>query len=108
MISHKDCGHPSTPGARAKCRRQKKEPWPSPPLYSLGPPPGATKVRRSKDEDDDRYGQTPRDRDKQCVVCGVEKIAFRGTDPISGILLFVGERCEYMVRRAEDRREVEV
>ena len=104
MISHKDCAHESTSGARAKCRRAngqgpKKEPW-HPPMVL--PEKGAS----VKVVDFDNYGQTPRDRDKQCMNCGVEKIAFRGTDPLSGLLLFVGERCEYMVRRSEDRQEV--
>lgn len=52
--------------------------------------------------DDDRYGQTPRDRDKECVNCGVERITMRGTDPITGLLLYVGDKCSYMVRRSPD------
>lgn len=99
MISHKDCDHPSTPGARAKCRRARGGATPKEVDLS--------KASRAKDPDDN-YGQTPRDRDKQCVVCGVEKIEWRGTDPLSGILLFVGAKCEYMVRRSEDKAPVEV
>lgn len=104
-MSHTDCAHPSTSGARAKCRRAngggpKKEQW-HPPM--ILPPEGAS----IKTMPDDNYGQTPRDRDKQCMNCGVEKIAYRGTDPLTHLLIFVGEKCEYMVRRSEDRMEVE-
>lgn len=106
MISHKDCTHPSTPGARAKCRRARVKGEVlvgfQPPLYSLdarlGPKLASVKeVGRERNR-----GQTPRDKDKQCDICGVEKIAYRGTDPLNGILLTVGERCEYYVRHAED------
>ncbi len=100
MISHKDCEHPSTPSARAKCRRAKAG--------------GSVKeVDFSRSERTSRGGgggprqQTPRDRDKQCMVCGVERIVWKGTDPLSGLILFVGERCEYMVRRSLDKVEVE-
>jgi hypothetical protein len=55
------------------------------------------------EQEEDRYGQTPRDRDKQCDCCGVERIAYRGTDPITKVLMYVGEKCEYMVRRSDDR-----
>lgn len=99
MISHKDCDHPATSKDRARCRKARAG--------------GATpkKVdfsgveRRSKD--DDKYGQTPRDRDKQCMNCGIEKISWRGTDPLSGLLLFVGEKCEYIVRRSLDKAPAE-
>lgn len=46
--------------------------------------------------------QTPRDKDKQCDNCGVEKIEYRGTDPLTGTLLYVGERCRYMIKRSND------
>jgi len=46
--------------------------------------------------------QTPRDKDKQCDVCGVEKIEYRGTDVLTGTLLYVGQRCQYMIRRGGD------
>ena len=103
MISHKDCTHPSTPSARAKCRRahakgEVLEPGFHPPLYSLGPPPKTTE--RSRGEGRERNtGTTPKDRDKQCDVCGVERIKWRGTDILSGLVLYVGEHCFYMVKR---------
>lgn len=111
MISHTGCDHERTPGARAKCRRTRSKgetlPWPQPPLYSLGPPPKVREVKwggkAHHDPDRERnQGTTPRDRDKQCDICGVEKILVRGTDPLRGILIFVGERCSYMVERSDD------
>jgi len=100
MISHKDCDHLSTPGARAKCRRAKGGATPKEVDLS--------KANRSRAKDpDDNYGQVPRDRDKQCMNCGVEKIAWKGTDPLSNLLLFVGERCEYIVRRSLDKAPAE-
>jgi hypothetical protein len=47
-------------------------------------------------------GQVPRDKDKQCDICGVERIVAKGTDPLRNILIFVGERCAYMVERQDD------
>lgn len=104
MISHKDCAHPSTPSARAKCRRalqggKPKEVW-HPPMVL---PQGRASV---KVLDDDNYGQTPKDKSRECHVCGVEKIEFRGTDSLTGLLLFVGEKCKYMVKRSPDFAEV--
>lgn len=106
MISHKTCEHPSTPSARAKCRRAngvgpKKQDW-HPPMVL---PQGRASVKEV-DFRGDSYGQTPRDRDKQCMVCGVERILYRGTDTLSGLLLFVGDRCQYMVKRSDDFAEV--
>lgn len=107
MIDHSNCAHPSTSGARAKCRRQKQAPWPSSPLYSLGPPPGVKVKRASKvDEEEDRYGQTPRDKQDECHKCGVERIEYSGTDPLTGIVLYVGSRCRYYIRGAEDEKAV--
>lgn len=106
MIDHSNCDHPSTSGARAKCRRLKQEPWPRPPLYSLGPPPGAKKASTKTIDDEDRYGQTPRDKADECVKCGVERIAYSGTDSLSGIVLYVGERCRYYIKGAPDEKAV--
>lgn len=58
--------------------------------------------KKERQDKDDSYGQTPRDKDKECHVCGVERIEFRGTDPLTGLLLYVGERCSYMVKRSDD------
>lgn len=98
MISHRDCEHASTPSARAKCRRAKNGATPKKVDFS--------KVEGRGRGGNKEYGQTPRDRDKQCMNCGVERILYRGTDPMSGLLLYVGERCEYIVRHADDRQEV--
>jgi hypothetical protein len=119
MINHTDCTHEKTKAARAKCRRTHMEPWPRPPLYSLGPPPGGSKrdavglpaswggkANHNPDRERNR-GTTPRDRDKQCMNCGVERIGWAGTDPYTGRLLFVGERCTYLVERAPDFKAVE-
>lgn len=75
------------------------EVWPAPPLYSLGPPPKVASVKEVNFGRERNTGTTPRDKDKQCDVCGVEKIAYFGLDVISGLRLYVGERCYYMVRR---------
>lgn len=100
MISHTDCEHPSTSGARAKCRRARSkgevhtEEGFVPPLYSLGPPPkvGATALVLEKERN---RGRTPRDRDKQCDVCGVERIQVRGIHRWNNMLISVGEDCMY-------------
>jgi hypothetical protein len=108
VIDHSQCDHPSTSSARAKCRRaraggdtkaprekaSKKEVW-----FGL--------AHHNPDRERNR-GTTPRDRDRQCAVCGVEKIQFRGTDQVSGILLFVGERCLWRIKNSPDLRMIEV
>lgn len=116
MIDHSQCDHPSTSGARAKCRRARRQDGFHPPLYSLGPPPRQTASKKEvwfgfahHDPDRERNrGTTPRDKDRQCVVCGIELIQFRGTDPVSGILLYVGERCYWRVKNAPDLQMIEV
>lgn len=100
-MSHAQCDHPSTPSARAKCRRangqgRKKTEW-HPPLVLPEKRASVKGVDLS-----DNYGQTPKDKALECNVCGVERIAYRGTDPLTGLLLFVGEKCQYMVKRAPD------
>jgi hypothetical protein len=59
------------------------------------------------DTTDLNHGTTPRDLDKQCMNCGVEKVVMRGTDPMTGILMYVGLRCEYLIRHALDIAPVE-
>lgn len=100
MINHSTCNHPSTSGARSKCRKAQaagKEH-----TEAEGATPKIIGLKKGRDEEEDRYGQTPRDRDKQCDVCGVEKIAWRGLDVISGIVLYVGQRCYYYVKADPD------
>lgn len=92
-IDHSKCDHERTRAARAKCRRG-----------------GDSTPRKAKASSKDvdfsgsggQKGQTPRDRDKQCDVCGVERIAYFGLDVLSGVRLYVGERCYYMVKRDPD------
>jgi hypothetical protein len=40
-------------------------------------------------------GTTPRDRDKQCDICGIEKIVAHGKDRLRDLHMYVGERCFY-------------
>ena len=109
MIDHSACSHPRTPKDRAKCRKLRAQQGFHPPLYSLGPPPKARKkgATAKRIDADDNYGQTPARRDMECHKCGVERIAYRGTDPISGILLYVGERCYWYIKNSPDREPVE-
>src|SRR5690606_6816869 len=74
-ISHAQCEHESTPKARAKCRRQRNggEGKATPKVVNF------STTGRGKDPDDN-YGQTPRFKEDECMVCGVEEIQFRGTD----------------------------
>jgi|SRR6478752_735141 len=94
MIDHTNCDHPRTSGARAKCRRQQ-----------AGTDTPKTKVMGKKErtpKEDDNYGQTPRDKHLECDNCGVERIAYRGTDPLTGILRYVGSKCLYTIARSDD------
>jgi hypothetical protein len=92
MIDHTTCDHPRTSGARAKCRRAHRN--------------GDTAPATTKDVDfgrgSSKKASTPRDRDMQCDICGVERIALRGTDPISGLILTVGDKCSYMLKQSAD------
>lgn len=63
--------------------------------------------RERQEKEDDKYGQTPRDRDKECDKCGVEKIEYRGTDMITGILIYVGEKCRWYIKDADDLTALE-
>lgn len=102
MISHAECSHPSTPGARAKCRRARAngQEVKTTERVSVATPKETGRERNR--------GTTPRDRDLQCDVCGVERIMWRGCDVLTGLLLYVGERCFYYVKEGDpilvDRR----
>lgn len=94
MIDHTNCDHPRTSGARAKCRRAHRN-------------GGETGTKGSTKEVDFSGGagtkaSTPRDKDMQCDVCGVERIELRGTDPINGVILSVGAKCSYMLKQSDD------
>lgn len=58
--------------------------------------------KERQEKDDSNYGQTPRDKDKECHVCGVEKIEFKGTDAFTGLLVLVGEKCAWRVKRSNN------
>lgn len=88
MIDHTECDHPRTSGARAKCRRMMRG-------------DDYTPRERSPRQPKKQKG-TPRDKDMQCDVCGVERIEIRGTDPITGVLISVGEKCSYMLKQSAD------
>jgi hypothetical protein len=90
VISHTDCDHPSTPSARARCRRARAK---GEVLEPDSSPQGATpKVIPEKERN---RGKTPRDRWKQCHVCGVERIVAQGKDRLRDLTLLVGEDCFY-------------
>ena len=97
-IDHSNCDHESSSSARARCRRAQAngQDAPTASIRTINfKGSGAAKAR------------TPRDRDKQCDNCGVERIAWKGTDPMNGILRFVGDKCRYIVMRADDLVELD-
>jgi len=94
MIDHTNCDHPRTSSARAKCRRAHRN--------GDGAPTTATPKDIDFGSGGGTSGSTPRDKDKQCDVCGVERIELRGTDPLTGVILHVGAKCSYMLMRADD------
>lgn len=81
-MNHSECPHPSTKNARAKCRK------------------GVDATTENMN-----HGTTPRDRDRQCMNCGVEAVTLAGTDILNGMMLFVGDRCAYLIRHSPDLRE---
>lgn len=102
MINHSNCDHPSTSGARAKCRRAQASGEAGPKRKRMGATPREVGTR-----DDDNYCQTPNRKDMECHVCGVERITWQGTDPLNHILRFVGDKCRYLIQDAEDLQAVE-
>jgi hypothetical protein len=110
MISHSECDHPKTPSARAKCRRLRSRDGGAGGEGAVREKGGSRATPKSEwggkahhDPDRERNtGQVPRDRHLQCDICGVERIMVKGTDPLTGILIYVGERCSYMVERQPD------
>ena len=101
MINHSKCDHPSTSGARAKCRRASGDATPKKVDFSqVGDAPVG---RRRKGQDpDDNYGQTPGRKEDECHRCGVERIEWRGTCATTGMMLFVGPRCKWYIASADD------
>jgi hypothetical protein len=93
MIDHSNCDHERTSKARAKCRRALAN--------------GAEAPKADKKELDFRgsggvSSKTPRDKERECMVCGVERFEARGRDMISGSYLYVGEKCMYMIQNDPD------
>lgn len=94
MINHTACDHPSTSSARARCRRARAN--------------GSTHTERGEVKatphivGSDGKPQTPRFKSDECHVCGVEKIEFKGTDQWTGLLVLVGERCAWRVKRSDN------
>lgn len=94
MINHSECAHEATSSARAKCRRA---------MRNGDESPKTTKSPRSPKADNDRNtGTTPRDKDKQCMICGVERIDRKGTPPLEKYMLYVGPKCGYYLADATD------
>lgn len=95
MIDHSQCDHEKTRSARAKCRRQ-----------AAGGE--STPKRRASESEVDfsgsggQRGQTPTQKSDECHVCGVEMIRYRGTDAWTGIMVYVGEKCLWRIRRSAD------
>lgn len=90
MISHAQCDHPSTPGARAKCRRARSKGEVHAEVQEEGATPKEVDFSKERNR-----GRTPRDRDKQCDICGIEKIELRGRHRWNDMLISVGEDCTY-------------
>lgn len=71
---------------------------------------GATKTSKATpkvvDDTPDTYGQVPRERWQECDGCGVERVHFRGTDPLTGVLRYVGFKCFYTIKRSDDIVEI--
>ena len=94
MISHAECDHPSTPGARAKCRRARAGGGET---QTIERSPRQTKSGLRERN----TGTTPKDRALQCDVCGVERIMWRGRDVLTSLTLYVGSRCFYYVKEGD-------
>ena len=93
MINHSNCSHDATSSARAKCRRAiKSGKSPVPPQNSDSEFRGSGNAK----------SKTPRDRDMQCDICGVERIEYRGTEMLTGLVYSVGEKCFYYIKDSED------
>lgn len=92
MIDHSKCDHERTSKARARCRRQQVG----------GKDRASTRTVDFSKGGGGKKASTPRDRDKQCDICGVERITMRGTPPLENIMLYVGDKCSYYLNDATD------
>lgn len=89
MINHDNCDHARTSAARAKCRRA---------IRNGAEAPKATGRTIDFKGSGGTKSRTPRDKDKACDVCGVERITAKGTELLSGTLLYTGDKCRYMIQ----------
>lgn len=95
MIDHSRCDHPSTSSARAKCRRAQAR-------GDAVPQNGAAVKEVDFSGSGGAKSSTPRDKDRACMVCGVEPFTARGRDVVNDTMLYVGDRCFYMIQRDPD------
>lgn len=95
-ISHTQCEHPSTSSARAKCRRARAKGG----VHTEQGGASVVEVDFSKAET--KKSSTPRDKERACMVCGVEPFTARGHDEVNGQYLYVGDKCFYMIKRDPD------
>ena len=93
MINHSTCDHPRTSAARAKCRKARAN------GEEVKTKEGASEKEVDFKGSGGAKAQTPGFKDLECHVCGVERIIARGTDPLDGIVKYVGERCIYYIKR---------
>lgn len=103
MISHADCDHPNSSSARAKCRRARAKGEAHTEEGKVQE--GATPVVVLEEKERNR-GKTPRDRDKQCDICGVERIRVRGMHRWNGMLTSVGWDCHYYLDPEEPQTDL--
>ena len=94
-ISHAGHNHPSTPSARAKCRRGQQT-------------QGATQTatpRALKVPDEEFH---PADKDRCCYNCRLRLIEWKGMTRISRMMIYVCEKCYYMLDKDEPIEPMEV
>jgi hypothetical protein len=94
MIDHSSCDHERTPKARAKCRRARAEGEDSTPKR-VKKGASVKELDFTPEEKERNRGTTPRDRDMQCDVCGIERIVAHGKHRLRDLHMYVGEKCFY-------------
>lgn len=96
MIDHSKCDHPRTPSGRSKCRR----------AHGVGSARNRQATPRVLDLGEEE--KRPADKARCCYNCGVRQIEWRGTIPVSGMMIFTCEKCKYLINKAQDLVAVEV
>lgn len=86
MTSHANCSHEATRAGRARCRRAN----------------GAPTTARPRWIDFSDKEKHPADRSRCCYNCVLREIAWRGRN-INGMMLFVCDKCLYVIGQDEDR-----